>query len=287
MTNKTNWISDNHIRVKFDSKQRDAEERGIYFGFTRKEFKHLWRTNDQHCDYTGTLLTTDVGFPNTASLDRIDESKGYVIGNVCIVRSDINLLKSFTVETKVDSRDITITKDQKALIKKMCETLYDKDKLKALKEKYIIKEPTKATINEDTDEVSDTVAKETKTVQVTQVEPPQIVSQQPSEEFYDQEVAFARHYITLATELKQCNMVMSLTLGELKKKLLATKDFITGEKFTCIEDKYFFVLNLTKPITKGNIVITTKSTRDAMYTLVARGGSLAKISLNLHKLEQK
>lgn len=273
------FITDKHITNKFNFKQQDAEERGISFNLTRKEWKFFWRSCDGYCDFTGMKLTTEVGYPNTASVDRLDPHKGYELGNICIVRSDCNLLKSYCLEDKCTSNNITITKEQKTLIKKMCETLYNKDKMEALKKKYLLKEEIKL-------EKEDSTLFH-KPYVITEEEVPQIATENDSEKFYEDEVAFARHYITLATEFSDINLTLELKIGECKKKLLATKDAVTGEKFNCLEDKYIFVLDLTAPITKDNIVIVHKATRDAMYTLIAKGGSLEKVSLNLHKLEQR
>lgn len=275
------FITDKHITNKFNFKKTDAEERGIPFEFTRKSFKYLWRTCDGTCDYTGMALTSETGFPNTATLERIDPRGAYAPSNVCIVRSDCNLLKSYCLEDKCTSSNITITKEQKTLIKKMCDTLYNKDKMESLKRKYLLQEETK--VGEDSTLfykpyiISEEVAPEA----------PQIATEDTTETFYDSEVAFAQHYITLATELKQCNQQLRISLGEMKKKFRSNKCALTGEKFSCLEDKYIFVLDLTAPITKSNIVLTTKTARDAMYTLVSKGGSLEKVSLNLHKLEQR
>ena len=61
--------------------------------------KHLWEIQNGICPYTGIHLTLPTykghgDYFTCASLDRIDSSKGYVIGNVQFVSLPINLMKS-------------------------------------------------------------------------------------------------------------------------------------------------------------------------------------------------
>ena len=62
-----NTIEYRYLRLKTGAKQRNKE-----LQITLDQFKELW---DQKCFYCNDIVTT-------AGLDRIDSSKGYVLGNV-------------------------------------------------------------------------------------------------------------------------------------------------------------------------------------------------------------
>lgn len=59
------------------------------------EFLHsIWEKQDGKCALTGRELTYEANHPFTASIDRIDSSKGYLRDNVQLVGKVINIMKS-------------------------------------------------------------------------------------------------------------------------------------------------------------------------------------------------
>lgn len=61
---------------------------------TIQEAWELFLKQEKTCALTGILLKfTSPNFENTASLDRIDSSKPYILGNIQWVHKDINLMK--------------------------------------------------------------------------------------------------------------------------------------------------------------------------------------------------
>ncbi len=76
------------IKLKLLSKRGQARRLGIEFDLT---FDSLdWPT---YCPILGTTLVYG-GKNNTASFDRIDPKKGYIIGNVRIISMEANRMKS-------------------------------------------------------------------------------------------------------------------------------------------------------------------------------------------------
>lgn len=72
-----------------------AVKRGIHFDLTKDYLWDLYQNQDGKCYYTGIDVTLNTrNNKKTASLDRIDSSKGYVEGNVVWVHKDINLMKN-------------------------------------------------------------------------------------------------------------------------------------------------------------------------------------------------
>lgn len=69
--------------------RRGAEIRGYTWEVTPEDLWDLWLTQQGCCAYTGWKLEHGVD----ASLDRRENSKGYVVGNVQWVHKDVNAMK--------------------------------------------------------------------------------------------------------------------------------------------------------------------------------------------------
>lgn len=83
--------------------QRSAADRGIEFNITIEQVWDLYCEQNRCCKLTGLPIRFktkgDKKSKGTASLDRIDSKKGYVIDNVAWVHKDINRSKwDFTLE---------------------------------------------------------------------------------------------------------------------------------------------------------------------------------------------
>ena len=77
--------------------QSNAKDREIIIEITKDYAWNLFLNQHKKCALTGLLLVLSPFFNdkngNTASLDRIDSSKGYIEGNVQWVHKDVNLMK--------------------------------------------------------------------------------------------------------------------------------------------------------------------------------------------------
>lgn len=79
---------------------RNAKKRLKDFNLTLEYLKQLWEEQKGICPYTGIQLCLAEYKANhnnpiyTASLDRIDSSKGYIIGNVQFISTAINYMKN-------------------------------------------------------------------------------------------------------------------------------------------------------------------------------------------------
>lgn len=74
------------VANKFINLSISAEKRGITFDLTLRGVENLLRA--KKCFYTNEPLTDD-----NRSIDRIDNSKGYVTGNVAACTKEINMQK--------------------------------------------------------------------------------------------------------------------------------------------------------------------------------------------------
>lgn len=96
--NTRTWIHANPLRAWITSIKRGAKLRGLEFDLSVEDLEV-----PTHCPLLGLPLTFEIGrgkrTDNSASLDRLDSSKGYVKGNVWVVSWRANNLK----------RDATLT----------------------------------------------------------------------------------------------------------------------------------------------------------------------------------
>lgn len=70
-----------------------AATRGLEFSITMKYIWELFLKQNRKCRFSGQALIIGKPGGQTASLDRIDSSRGYVEGNVQWVHKDVNFMK--------------------------------------------------------------------------------------------------------------------------------------------------------------------------------------------------
>ncbi len=77
-------------KSRFSQWKRGAKVRNLEFDLTLEEIKSMPLV----CYYTKQVLTMESRKPNTISLERIDNTKGYIKGNTVFCCSDINYMKN-------------------------------------------------------------------------------------------------------------------------------------------------------------------------------------------------
>lgn len=95
--NHTTWKGYEEISLTFwKSIQNGASERNLEFDITIEDAWNLFVLQERKCAFTGIELNFDSSSRinnRTASLDRKDSTKGYVLDNLQWVHKDINILK--------------------------------------------------------------------------------------------------------------------------------------------------------------------------------------------------
>ncbi len=73
-----------------------AKRRKLIFNITKEEIWDLYLQQNKKCSISGVdiVFDTKIKVNTTASLDRIDNSKGYIIDNIQWVHKDVNNMKS-------------------------------------------------------------------------------------------------------------------------------------------------------------------------------------------------
>lgn len=85
--------NDLKLAQKYVGLKGSSKERGLEFDISLSEFKRIYNT--KRCFYTGKKLIHGTNF----SLDRVDNTKGYISGNVVACDKAFNLIKNnLTIE---------------------------------------------------------------------------------------------------------------------------------------------------------------------------------------------
>ena len=81
----------------FNGVRNNAKKRGLLFNLTIQNMWEQFERQNQKCVYTGLVLQlpsrSRERCGGTTSLDRIDSSKGYILGNIQWVHKDVNWMK--------------------------------------------------------------------------------------------------------------------------------------------------------------------------------------------------
>jgi len=93
-------LTDLQIAKKLVSKSDQAKKRNIVFDLSFKELKKV--LNSKKCYITGVKLNNIDNDPNQLTIDRIDNDKGYVDGNVIACSSIMNSMKNNLTVKQID-----------------------------------------------------------------------------------------------------------------------------------------------------------------------------------------
>lgn len=88
----------------FNVKMRGGMSRGFTWGITIEDVWEMYALQNGECALSGVSIGwAEKGLTATASIDRIDNSEGYVKGNVQLVHKDVNMMKhAFDQEYFID-----------------------------------------------------------------------------------------------------------------------------------------------------------------------------------------
>lgn len=90
-----------------------AKGRTKDFSISIEDLHDLWRNQEGRCAYTKLPLLATANQFNTVSLDRIDSSKGYIVGNVQLVCAAINKMKQEYTEDLFILLSLLVTQNSK------------------------------------------------------------------------------------------------------------------------------------------------------------------------------
>jgi hypothetical protein len=105
---KVKPLSDLRIAKKLISKASQANSRGIVFDLSFKEMKKVLTA--KKCYITGVKLNAIDNDPHKLTIDRIDNDKGYIDGNVIACSSEMNSLKNNLTVKQIEQMYLALVK---------------------------------------------------------------------------------------------------------------------------------------------------------------------------------
>lgn len=122
-------VSDNAVATKYVQLRKNAQRRGLEFDLRLADVRRL--LSRKTCFYTGEVLCDEsveegaATHPNKRTFDRVDNTKGYVRGNVVACSHRVNQFKSCVLENKESVTFMGLSALLK-LAKKLKEIHYDR-----------------------------------------------------------------------------------------------------------------------------------------------------------------
>lgn len=272
-------VSNRKLQTKLKEKIKDAEERGIECNLTEDDMIALYKRNPGYCEYTGVHFN---GEPeNRPSIERIDSSKGYVRGNICLISVTANGLKNSLIDQK-ECVKFTINKNKKALVQRMMKALTP-EYLDKLKDKY----------NADLPEVND--PKETidylKSIKIFESNQPiytnDITVFKTKEgtkiltpETQTIELRVASYFVAMSKLAIEYDMKFDLTFAEMKT-VFSRKRCAFSKETVSLDEKFVLIKDKSLPLNKDNITMVHEKYAFHLNKLSDKTGlSINKIAKN-------
>lgn len=296
-----------NLEERYHKKVERTKKRGLEFSLTLDDWFMMGEKllGIGPCDYTNMNFSMrsvhgekDPLYP---TVERIDDKKGYVRGNVCVVLQRANELKDRLVDKKTA---ITIIDPLDREIVQAMMLHMSKDHMEKLKTKYIPQDEEKqmpvdtsttfkehmASVEEQHNADYKKLAEKHSHKQPPETEEtiaPVEVEAEPKEAIsvaLPEDVAVALAYANYCNTFANVGMKVSVTYAQFKAKYIRSTCAMTGEKLTS-EPKSILILDLKIGFAKDNFIIVSKKMETAMTQLMIQTGmSLPKVAAMLNKV---
>lgn len=263
--------------TKRNNKRKNAKSRGIDFKLSRSSMKTIYERNGGVCDYTGERMSLVDGDPKQASLERLDESKGYFPSNCILCTAESNSLKAKYLELNRNDGKYLITKEEKVIINKVCSVLFNPDNMKALRDKYTNTEApeklSEAISSEDeqciqeNEKASVTVTHERFEHNTEDNKEKEMTAEFKTYTPSNPEISTARKYAEFGEFTENiCGSEFGLTYVEFSRKIRRKTCSLTGRSLE-EEGVGYFIKDKTVCVDKDNLMIVSKQVQESLDKL--------------------
>jgi len=269
------------------AKQKNAADRGLECNLTMEDMFMIGFKLLGHgaCDYTNLTFSTliagangDSSHPRYPTIERIDDTKGYVRGNICVVMQRANQLKDNLLDKKIAT---TIVEPLDREIVKSMMLYMSQAHMESLKTKYI------PNANQPEEEQVEETMQAGNNISVAQGDLCQEVQPEecliPTPEAVPEDVAVALAYSKYCTDFSQVGMKVSVSFAQFKAKYIRKVCSLTGAPLDK-EPKHVLILDLQAGFAKDNFLVVDKKISDAVTSMmIATGMSVPKIAAMFNK----
>lgn len=289
-----------NLEERYHKKVERTKKRGLEFSLTLDDWFMMGEKllGIGPCDYTNMNFSMrsvhgekDPLYP---TVERIDDKKGYVRGNVCVVLQRANELKDRLVDKKTA---ITIIDPLDREIVQAMMLHMSKDHMEKLKTKYIPQEEekqmpvdTSTTFEEHMASVEEQHNAKYKEIAESHFHDAPVsqeettASEEEVKPKLPDDVSIALAYARYCNTFHEAGMSVSVTYSQFKARYIRNTCALSGEKLT-EEPKSILILDLKIGFAKDNFIIVSKKMETAMTQLMIQTGlSLPKVAAMLNKV---
>lgn len=278
------------LRKRMAAKEANAQRRSIEYTLTEDDWcmfgeKLLGRGL---CDYAEVPFTTEPNSSRYPSIERIDQTKGYIRGNIAIAGRKINTLKDFLVDktrSHIDRMEVCRT-DGNLLGPMFVNT--SAANLETLKNKYVpVETETTTTISQE-----EPIMTQPTEIKYELRAEPDLLSGTPVplatkvelDHDLPEDVRMASAYIRWSNVMTGVlKLQFTLTFAQFKAVYSSKTCNFTKKKFVD-NDKVLIILDRTKPVEAGNVMVTYEKFGLALSNMLdVAGGNVADLAKTLKK----
>lgn len=250
------------LKQKYENKKKNARGRGIDFSLTEEEFVKLclFLKENRQCAYTNETFvfkstTNGTPKPNYPTLERVDNSVGYVLGNVIWVTYHSNFLKSKWEDSLCNQ--LTFSKDE---FKTVQQILSSRDKVEEQLNNIYQFVKGEATVTTESKEENNNSDCETKNA-TTEVESKiyEVNADVELAQMYTQFAEHCREYVDFL-----------LSFNEYKKLMSRKQCQLSCIKFDVEHKRSLFVIDKTRPVDVNNLLVVDLKLRHQLDTFISK-----------------
>lgn len=259
------------LKQKYQNKKNNAKSRNIDFSLTEDEFIKLclFLKENKHCAYTDkefvfTSVSTGNTKPNYPTLERVDNSIGYVLGNVIWVTYNSNFLKSKWEDSLCGQLTFT-----KAEFKTVQQILGSKDKVAEQLNKiykFVKGEALVTTESKEKNEILGSIEENNNSnCQVKSA----IIETESKVYEINTDVELAQMYAQFAEHCRE-HVNFLLSFNEYKKLMSRKQCQLSCIKFDFEHKRSLFVIDKTKAVEVKNLLVVDLKLRHQLDTFISK-----------------
>lgn len=259
------------LKQKYENKKKNAKSRNIDFDLTEDEFIKLclFLKENRQCAYTNETFvfkatTNGTPKPNYPTLERVDNSVGYVLGNVIWVTYHSNFIKSKWEDnlysqltfSKAEFKTVQQILSSKVKVEEQLNNIY-----KFVKGESIVTTESKQE-NENLSPKQENNNSDCKTRNATDEVESKIYE-------VNTDVELAQTYATFATHCRE-HVDFLLSFNEYKKLMSRKQCQLSMQKFDEEHKKSLFVVDKTKAVDVNNLLVVDLKLRHQLDTFIGK-----------------
>lgn len=259
------------LKQKYENKKKNARGRGIDFSLTEDEFIKLclFLKENKHCAYTDkefvfTSVSTGNPKPNYPTLERVDNSIGYILGNVIWVTYHSNFLKSKWEDSLCNQ--LTFSKSEFEVVQQI---ISSKDKVADQLNKIYKFVKGETTVSVESKEKNEILGSREENNN-SNCESKNATNEVESKTYeVNNDVELAQMYTQFAEHCKD-HVDFLLSFNEYKKLMSRKQCQLSCIKFDVEHKRSLFVIDKTKAVDVNNLLVVDLKLRHQLDTFIGK-----------------